>query len=118
MRRARGTGLLPALATFCAGGASQALTPHAQDRHVFTSHDVFSSGHTEELKSAPDFGPFTAGVDGIIFPIEGPPLASQSSVIEAERLQASGNTLANPPAVVGEGHTIHSDSAYTVDFVL
>ena len=113
MRRALALGIL------LASMPASALTPTAQDRHVFTRRDLFPQmTHTEETKSAPDYGPFTAGVDGIIFPIEGPPNAFQSSSIESERLQATGNTLAAPDSLPGQGDEIGSQSVYSVDFVL
>ena len=114
-RHIAGTPVLVAGSMLCAS-LSAALTPTAQDRHVFASHDFepYSLSDSETV-SAPDFAPFSATVDGNVFPM---PLATQISSIEPERLLVSGHTLANPSSRPDGSHEISSESVYSVDFTV
>jgi hypothetical protein len=111
-------------ALLLAATSAQALTPVAQDRHVFASlyaEDWSGVQSDSETASAPDYAPFSAAIDGITslpFPIPIPPIAVQTSSIEPDRLLASGNTIANPNSSVGVLVDISSESVYSVDFTL
>jgi hypothetical protein len=113
--------ILSALLLVFAGAAS-ALTPTGQDRHVSTTNTVQTlegTFHFDEAESAPDFGPFSASVDGVMPPLDLPDLASQDSAIATgpdERLTASGFALADPDENLDEIHDTDSDSVYRVDF--
>lgn len=118
MRRAA----LLAGALLCVAGSAQALTPSAQDRHVYGKHRLRAPSSFdmtfEETLSAQDYGAFSASTDGTppgaLFNFA--PVATQSSSIESEQLHATGGTVADPLAGVDALHEMESRSVYSVDF--
>jgi hypothetical protein len=122
-RHASGAPLLLASPLWFASLPAEALTPVAQDRHVFASQDWIPDRPSDyaEMLSAPDYAPFSASVDGIVGPPSPFPyfdLAVQQSSIEPDRLLVSGRSKANPDSEPGVGHEIISESVYAVDFTL
>ena len=109
------------------GASAQALTPVAQDRHVFGQEED-GLGHihealgylASETRSAPDYGPFSASTDGWAFPPqfgEGAEIfAAQSSTIGADQLDASGNTRSWPYTSSTDGRRVIGESVYSVTF--
>jgi hypothetical protein len=106
------------------GVAAQALTPIAQDRHVFGQRedgfgniqDVFGFPGTETY-SASTYASFSKVTDGYAFPPqfgEGAIVAAQDSTIAAEQLDASGSTTSWPYS--GDGERIIGESVYSVTF--
>jgi hypothetical protein len=111
------------IVSLLASSAASALTPTAQDRHVFARRFIQNSlgqSTVSETASAPDYAPFVAAVDGVTMAIPNPPppIARQSSVIEPERLRATGSSIAQAPVNSLESNSISSESVYSVDFVL
>jgi hypothetical protein len=108
------------------GVSADALTPIAQDRHVFGRHED-GFGNLEyvlglpgtEMRSASDYAPFSASIDGYSLPPqvgEDPDIvAAQSSTIGADRLDASGNSESSPFNAI-DGNLIIGESVYSVTF--
>jgi hypothetical protein len=116
-------GALLALALLCGAGSAQALTPTAQDRHVFARRFLQNSlgvSDVSETASAPDYAPFVTAVDGVTMAIPNPPqpIARLSSTIEPERLRATGSSVARAPSIFEVNNFIDAESVYSVDFVL
>ena len=119
----RGAALVVSAAVWLSSSA-EALTPVAQDRHVFGREEdgfgnlIYADGDfvSTETRSAPDYAPFTATTDGFFFPFEGPTIAAQNSTIGADQLDASGNTVSQPPSNPLYGYRIIAESVYSVTF--
>jgi hypothetical protein len=107
-------------ALLCASAPAAALTPTAQDRHVFASHDIEPDDifDSQETLSAPDYAPFSASTNGAAFPGIGVAGASQNSSIEPERLRVLGFTSASPGSRPDRVHEVASESVYSVDFTV
>jgi hypothetical protein len=109
------------------GVSAHALTPVAQDRHVFGRHEdgfgnlqyVFGFPATE-TRSAPDYASFSAITDGYALPPhvgEDPDIvASQDSTIGADQLDASGGTESASSYNPDDGLQITGESVYSVTF--
>jgi hypothetical protein len=119
-------GALLALALLCGAGSAQALTPTAQDRHVFGENEVqppFPGFVWNETFSAPDYGPFVSQTDGFppttppfSPPFTGPPVATQDSRIDSDALHAELNSVVAAAGGVGVGQRVKSESVYSVSF--
>jgi hypothetical protein len=111
------------LAVLLASTSASALTPTAQDRHVFARRflqNMLGVSDVSETASAPDYAPFVTAVDGVTMAIPNPPppIARLSSTIEPERLRATGSSVARAPSIFQVSNVIDSESVYSVDFVL
>lgn len=110
------------------GVPAHAITPVAQDRHVFGQREdgfgnlQYALGFPgTETYSASNYAPFSASTDGWSFPPqvgEGAQiLASQGSTIGADQLDASGNTESEPYNAI-DGEWLRGESVYSVTFQL
>jgi hypothetical protein len=82
-----------------AAGAAQALTPTSQERRVHVHIDAYDQNlgefHFDENVAAPDFEPFSAGVDG--WP--SPPFPENQTTFQDSTIGARASTRpeASPP---------------------
>ena len=98
--------------------AAQTLTPTSQVRRVHVTYNQPPGPiPTEETVSAPDYGPFSAQVDGLppLFP--GPNSAAQVSTITPDSLHARGSTMAiGYDAPIESSAHVQAESFYSVSF--